>query len=224
MNMRPDLTHPERQLAVHHAPRMTQESLATLFAIDERLGGIVARTRETTIGLMRLVWWRDALAALDSAPPPAEPLLAAAAALRPDRISGAELSTMVEGWEALLDDPEFGPDTLQIHAHARGARLFTLAGRVLGIEAMRLAEAGEGWALADLARHLSDPTQSDRILEAARGPLERSTAGHWPHRLRSLGMLAVLARSDVRRTADTLRPIGSRMRMLRVLAHQLTGR
>lgn len=221
---KPAVNHSEQQLAIAYAVHTARESLATLFAIDERLGGIVARTRETTIGLMRLVWWRDALAALDSTPPPAEPLLAAAAALRPDRISGAELSTMVEGWEALLDDPALDVATLEIHARARGARLFTLAGRVLGVEALRLSDAGEGWALVDLARHLSDAGQSDRILEAARAPLERAAAGHWPRRLRPLGMLTVLAQGDVRRGADALKPIGSRGRMLRVLAHQLTGR
>lgn len=217
-----DIAHPERALAVHHASRLSQESLATLFAIDERLAGIVARTRETTIGLMRLVWWRDALAALDQAPPPAEPLLAAAAALRPDRVSGAELSAMVEGWEALLDDPEMGGETLAIHAKARGAGLFRLAGRVLGAEPAWLADAGEGWALADLARHMSDPSKSGAILEAARMPLESVRA--WPRRLRPLGMLTVLAREDVRRGVDALRQPGSRGRMLRVLIHQISGR
>jgi phytoene synthase len=217
-----DIAHPERALAVHHASRLSQESLATLFAIDERLAGIVARTRETTIGLMRLVWWRDALAALDRAPPPAEPLLASAAALRPDRVSGAELSAMVEGWEALLDDPEMGSETLALHARARGAQLFRLAGRVLGAEPAWLGDAGAGWALADLARHMSDPSRSGAILEAAREPLGR--VGAWPRQLRPLGMLTVLAREDVRRGASALRQPGSRGRMLRVLFHQISGR
>src|SRR5262249_40968192 len=130
MIQRPDLVDPERQLAVAHAPRLAQESLGTLFAIDERLGGIVARTREPSIALMRLVWWRDALVALDQAPRPAEPLLAAAAALRPDHVAGTEIAAMVEGWEALIDDPDLGAETLELHARERGARLFELAGRV----------------------------------------------------------------------------------------------
>ncbi len=109
-----------------------RDSLATLFALDERLGEIVARARDPAIGLMRLVWWRDALAALDSRPPPAEPLLAAACALRPDRIAGGELAAMAEGWEVLLDDPEIGAEAAASHARERGGRLFRLAGRVLG--------------------------------------------------------------------------------------------
>jgi len=219
-----ELADPERQLAVGHASRLAQESLATLFAIDERLGGIVARTRETTIGLMRLVWWREALTALDHAPPPAEPLLAAAAALRPDNVAGAELAALVEGWEALIDDPQFGPETLALHARERGARLFMLSGRVLGIEAEWLGDAGAGWALVDLARHASDGHGVDAILEAARADLERSCSRRWPRALRPLGMLAMLARRDARRGAKSFAPPASRGRLLRVMVHQWTGR
>jgi phytoene synthase len=224
MTQRPDLNDPERQLAVGHTARLAQPSLATLFAIDERLGGIVARTRETTIGLMRLVWWREALTALDHAAPPAEPLLAAAAALRPDGVSGAEIAAMVEGWEALIDDPELGAETLALHAEERGGRLFALAGRVIGVEAPRIHAAGQGWALADLARHVSDPAQADRVLAVARPILEKAVPGRWPRALRPLGMLAVLAREDTRRGAAALRPPVSRGRLLRVMLHQMSGR
>lgn len=219
-----ELADPERQLAVAHSSRLAQESLATLFAIDERLGSIVARAKEPTIGLMRLVWWREALVALDSAPPPAEPLLAAAAALRPDSIAGAELAAMVEGWEVLIDDPECGPEALVKHGRERGARLFALAGRVLGGEAAWIAQAGEGWALVDLARHMSEAKRIDAILEAAREPLERVGGRRWPRALRPLGMLAVLARRDARRGAAMLQAPASRGRLLRVMLHQWTGR
>ncbi len=218
-----ELADPERQLAVGHASRFAQESLATLFAIDERLGGIVARTREPSIGLMRLVWWRDALIALDHAPPPAEPLLAAAVALRPDQVSGTEIAAMVEGWEALIDDPELSEETLALHARERGARLFGLAGRVLGIEAEWLGDAGAGWALVDLARHVSEGHRVDAILAAAKPELERAVARRWPRTLRPLGMLAVLARRDARR-GKVLGTPASRGRLLRVMLHQWTGR
>ncbi len=218
-----ELADPERQLAVAHASRFAQESLATLFAIDERLGGIVARTREPSIGLMRLIWWREALIALDQAPPPAEPLLAAAAALRPDQVSGAEIAAMVEGWEALIDDPELTTETLALHARERGARLFALAGRVLGIEMDWLGDAGAGWALVDLARHVSEAHRTEAILAAARPELERAVGRRWPRTLRPLGMLAVLARRDARRGKVTGKP-ASRGRLLRVMVHQWTGR
>jgi phytoene synthase len=216
--------HPERQLAVAHAPRLARASLATLFALDERLAGFVWRAKEPTIGLMRLVWWRDALARLDEAPPPGEPLLHAAAALRPDRIAGHELAAMVEGWEALLDDPDWSPETMAQHGKARGAQLFRLAGRVLGREHERIDAAGEGWALADLARQTADPAKAQALLDMAEVPLEKGIVGGWPHVLRPLGMLAVLAREDVRRGHGALRPPASRWRLLRLLAHRWTGR
>lgn len=216
--------HPERQLAIAHAPRQARESLATLFALDERLAGIVRRAREPAIGLMRLVWWRDALAALDAALPPGEPLLQAAAALRPDRIAGHELAAMVEAWEALLDDADWSTETVGFHARARGACLFRLAGRVLGHEHERLDAAGEGWALADLARQTPNPAKAAELFDLARAPLERAMAGPWPRSLRPLGMMTMLARDDVRRGHDALRPLASRWRLLRLLAHRWTGR
>jgi phytoene synthase len=224
MDTESPVRHPERQLAIAHAPRHARESLATLFAIDERLAGIVWRAKEPTIGLMRLIWWRDALAALDEAPPPGEPLLHAAAALRPDRIAGHELAAMIEGWEALLDDPDWSAETMATHGKARGALLFRLAGRVLGREHERIEAAGEGWALADLARQTSEPIKAAALLDLAVAPLDRGITGGWPRNLRSLGMLAVLAREDVRRGHGGLRPPASRWRLLRLLAHRWTGR
>ena len=217
--------HPERQIAVAHAPRRAREGLATLFAIDERLADIVGRAREPTIGLMRLTWWRDALAALDDRPPPGEPLLHAAAALRPDRISGADLSLLAEGWEVVLDDPELGPESIALHAESRGATVFRLAGRVLGQDDERLALAGGGWALADLARRMPpDAGQGAALLGRAGPMLEQALAACWPKALRPLGMLAVLAREDARRGHDALRPPASRGRLLRLVVHRWTGR
>lgn len=218
------LAHPERRLAVIHAPRLTRESLTTLFALDERLGGIVTQAREPMLALMRLTWWRDALAALDDEPPPAEPLLHAAAALRPDRISGADLAAMAEGWSALLDEPELTQRAAKLHAAERGARLFRLAGRVLGQASTVLDPAGEGWALADLARQARDPAQAEMLLGLARPLLDAAFAAAWSRSVRPLGMLAALAREDTRRGARALRPPASRGRLLRLLMHRWTGR
>lgn len=65
----------ERALAVRYAPLDAQPGMAALLALDERLGAILRSTREPLIGQMRLTWWHEALAALDTASAPAEPLL-----------------------------------------------------------------------------------------------------------------------------------------------------
>lgn len=224
LNMTTPVAHPERRLAVAHAPRLARESLATLFALDERLAQIALGAKEPMLGLVRLVWWRDALAALDGGPPPAEPLLHAAAALRPDRISGADLARIAEGWESTLDDPELGEEAAESHARARGGQLFRLAGRAIGLEDARLDAAGRGWALADLARQQDSPARMAALLDRARDPLEEATRTAWPHPLRALGMLAILAREDVRRGHGAIRPPASRGRLLRLMAHRWTGR
>ncbi|HET8612136.1 MAG TPA: squalene/phytoene synthase family protein [Sphingomonas sp.] len=214
--------HPETAIALGYAPAGVRPALAALFALDERLGGFVNRASEPVIGLMRLAWWRDALAGLDHGPPPAEPLLQTLAAICGKyAISGQELAGMAEGWEALLDEE---PDGIERHARERGARLFALAARLLGGAGAMIEPAGRGWALADAARRSGDFAQARAALAAAREPLEQAMAARWPRRLRPLGMLAALAREDARGSAEALAPPGSRRRLLRILRHQLTGR
>lgn len=212
----PPIADPERALVLAYAPAEARPALAALWQLDERFGSVVGTTAEGMIGRIRLAWWREALEALDGGTIPPEPLLAEiAATILPRGISGAELAEMEPGWSALLDSP---PD-LTRHAQRRGGLLFTLAARILAADAPQVESAGEGWALADLAHRLSDPAdrQKARLMAARRlapGP-------RWPRRLRPLGALARLARDDA---ASETRAQGSPRRVLRILAHRLTGR
>jgi 15-cis-phytoene synthase len=205
----------ERKLALSYAPADRRAGLEALLALDGTLGGILRTTREPLVGQMRLTWWADALAALDDRPPPAQPVLEALARdVLPHGVTGAELAGMVDGWEALLDEPA----DLSTHAAARGGRLFAAAARVLAGEApgvASVAAAGEGWALADLAGNLSDAGEAARARAAA---AERLAAGprRWPGRLRALGALALLARMPGEP--------GSPRRVGRLAWHRLTGR
>jgi phytoene synthase len=134
---------------------------------------------------------------------------------------------MVEGWEALIDDPDLAEDTVDLHARARGEGLFRLAGAILSAgeeECARLALAGNGWARADLARHAGDPASATRILASARLPLRQAMAGAWPRNLRPIAQLAALASDDVRRGAGRWRAPASPLRLLRILCLQTTGR
>jgi phytoene synthase len=214
----PEIAHPERRLAIAYAPPAARAGLAVLFALDERLAAIVASTTEPAIGLMRLVWWRDALAALGEGAPPAEPLLVACAGLAASGVMGADLAAMSAGWEALLDDPALDDETVAIHAAERGRRLFVLAGRLLGNDSKRLGKAGEGWVRVDLAFHASNPLRAAAILASARAPLEDACGSRWPRAIRPLGQLAVLALGDVRGKS------GPGRRLLRILRVQTIGR
>ncbi len=224
---RPILADPERQLALSYAPPARREALTLLWQLDERLGAIVAAAREPTIGAMRLLWWRDALTRLDdpAAPQPAEPLLAAiSTTLLPTGTSGEALSAIEEGWAALLDEEEPGETEILDHAEARGGPLFALSATLLGTLPDDAAQAGEGWALADLGHRLRDAEARRFARTRAAERLAGVDIVKWSKALRPLGLLVILARADAALATDQQRRQGSPKRLFRALAYRLTGR
>ncbi|MBY9061610.1 hypothetical protein K7957_01515 [Sphingomonas yunnanensis] len=208
-------------MVLGYAPAGARDGLAALLALDGRLGAILRTTREPLVGQMRLTWWYEALEALDRAPPPAEPTLATLGETVVARVSGAVLAQQVEGWEALLEAP-LTATALELHARGRGGSLFAAAATLLRVPpAEAIERAGEGWALADLTRHLSDPYLAAVARTAALTRLSDALGQHWPARARALGALAWLARLDL--TWPT-RPTGHPARAARLLWHRLSGR
>jgi len=211
----------ERNLALSYAaPGRPRAALGALLALDDRLGGIVRAAREPMVGQMRLTWWFEALRALDAGPPPAEPVLAALAEhALPGGATGAALAEMVDGWERLLGTETLTLGAMEQAAAERGGRLFALGATVLHDRAPP-PEAGQGWALADFGRHLSDGALAGAAREAAAGLLDAAFAGRWPTRLRSLGAIALSARMNLRGG----RPAGHPLRIGRLALHRMTGR
>lgn len=189
---------PRRLLALSYASPAARDGLAALLDLDAMLGGILRSTSEPLVGQMRLTWWHEALSRLDTVPPPAEPVLQGLAAhVLPRGVSGAELATIVEGWEALLDEDLAARVTLDLYA-GRGVRLFAAMARVAGaVTADPVAPAGRGWALADLATHVSDPEVADRARELALPALAVARAARWSRGGRPLAALARTAGYDV---------------------------
>lgn len=212
----------ERALALSYAPRDARAALAALLALDATLGDVLRTTREPLVGQMRLTWWHAALTALDTAPPPAQPVLRALAAeVLPRGVTGAVLAAMVEGWEALLDEPLDGA-ALARHANLRGAGLFGAAATVLAAGDPRRAERlGCGWAYADVAGKLRDDAIAALARESAADRLPATFRRHPVERAaRPLGALALIARMDL---AGAGRPAAPR-RVARLAWHRLTGR
>ena len=177
----------ERALALSYAPADARDGLAALLALDERLGAILRTTREPLVGQMRLTWWYEALESLDRAPAPPEPVLAALHRAVVALIPGAELARQVEGWEVLLETP-LTSAALELHARARGGALFGAAATLLGTPASEtIAQAGEGWAFADLTRHLTDPELAAAAKHAALARLSSALDRRWPSGARALG-------------------------------------
>lgn len=214
----------DRVLALSYVPAARRAAVEALWSLDAALGAVLAGGREPLISQIKLTWWRDALEALDRSPPPAEPILQSVAEqVLPRGVTGSALARMEEGWTLLLGQGPLTGSELGSYAAARGALLFRYSGAMLGMEPSHAMEqAGEGWALADLARH-SNAADAGAALEAARERFAGAGRLHWPSRLRPLGMLAVLARRDIEQGLAHLEPQGAPARMLRMLRHRITG-
>ncbi|HEX8484200.1 squalene/phytoene synthase family protein [Sphingomonas sp.] len=205
--------HADRLLAIGYAPADARAALTALFELDAALGAILRTTREPLLGQMRLTWWHEALVALDGGAAPAHPVLRDLGRDVVPRVSGAMLAAMVDGWEALLDDP-LDAGAMERFAAMRGGGMFVAAGAVLGIEREGLQEAGAGWALADLAGNLGDPASGTLARTLALPRLAAAMRTAWPHRGRALGALVLLARDG---------RSGSPALAARLMWHRATG-
>lgn len=221
------LADPERQMALAYVRGGKQAAIEALWLLDERMGAIVAGAREPMIGQMRLMWWRDALIALDdpAAAVPAEPLLVALAqACASYGLSGARLAQIEEGWAALLDGETPDEGAILAHGRIRGALLFEISAAILGGQAEDVAVAGEAWALADLGHRLRSQHWRGFARQRAARCLSGVALARWPASLRPLGMLAVLARRDAALPPEQQRRQGSPSRIFRALAYGILGR
>jgi phytoene synthase len=213
---------PDRDLALAYVPAGRRAALAALWALDSAFGRALSGGREKMIGRIKLAWWREALEALDRTAAPAEPVLRALQKrVLPSGVSGAALARMEEGWVALSSDAPLVTADLDEHARLRGGLLFLYSARLLGAEAEGLEQAGEAWALVDLARHSGNQADVEAALAAAR---RRSIPRRWALPLRPLGMLAALARRDLEAGRTSWETPGAPGRMIRMLGMRLIGR
>lgn len=212
---------PDRILALSYVPAKRRAAVGALWRLDSALGAALAGGREPMIARIKLAWWREALERLDRERAPPEPVLQELAEhVLPAAVGGAELAGMEEGWTILASPDALGPDELTAYARARGAGLFRFTARLLGDDEIVLDEAGEAWALVDLARHCATAEDSDIALAAARG---RLLPRRWPSRVRPLGMLAVLALRDMDPARPPWEARGAPARMWRMLRHRISG-
>jgi phytoene synthase len=216
---------PDRTLALSYVPAERRAALGALWRLDTALGAVLQGGRDPMLSRIKLVWWRDSLARLDGDKAPAEPVLQDVAAhVVSKSLKGEQLAQLEEGWTVLLGEEPLGPAELDAYAAGRGARLFRYSSSLLGYQLNETVKrAGEGWALADLARN-SNPVDARAALDAAALRLADVSTQRWPAPMRPLGMLAMLARRDVDRGLEAIERHGSPARMARMFKHRLTGR
>lgn len=203
----------DRDLVRLHWPVELRPAFDALFDIDEAMGDVVARATEPALAAIKLAWWRERLQELDEGKVPAEPRLQAAAdELLTRGVAGASLAELENGWATLL---EAEPDINRVGEH--GARLFAIAGRLLGASDALLFSAGQLYGVQDAAR---------RGLMAQHWPVDLMNKLYLkraPRRLRPLTALARLAARDIKRLPAT-EPQATPGRALALIAHRLTGR
>lgn len=203
----------DRALVRLYWPPDLRPAFDALFAIDDAMAAVVARSSQPALAAIKLAWWRDQLLTLGSTATPAEPRLEAAAReLLPRGISGAELAELEAGWAGLLDEV---PDLDAVAE--RGARLFRIGARVLRVESddPPLVCAGRLFAGVDAMRR----GMADAVAASARRGDSRIA-----RRARPLTALAALAARDLRRGGPPFEPEGTPGRAWTLIRHRLTGR
>lgn len=213
-----------QRLALVYAPRHRRQALAAAWALDARMRRLFLNARDPMLAEIKLAWWQERLEALGHERTPDEPLLQAlaeAASGSPSLL--AALAELPGAWRSLGDDRPFPQEALHDYARGRGGGMMRLVGEILRAPVGGPAEtAGEGWALFDLAAHLTDVELAERVAASALDRFSRAGRLAWPRAMRPAGMMVELARGDAlagRRTYG-----GSPSRVARMAWHALTGR
>lgn len=209
----PAAGHPERALALSYAAPAVRLGVAALFALDATLAKLAMGTRDPMVAQLRLTWWHEALSALPTGEPPAQPILRALASAG---ANGAALAGMENAWERLLAAPDEA--ALTAFGEERGM-LFREAARLAGA-ADDVTSAGRGWALADLSRLTVDPELAARSAALAWPLLCRASAQRWSRAGRFLGALVLVAQADLAGE----KAAGAPSRVARLAWHRLSGR
>lgn len=176
----------ELRIALAYTPAHLRAMLATYFALDRRLGQLVAKTTEPLLGQVRLAWWRDTMSKPISERPSGDAVLDAIGEHWIEREH--YLVTLVNGWEAFLMAEELTVGSVGKFAEERAAPIAAIS-----VEAK---EAGRLWAFADAVSHLSESTS----VQLANGyPAISESWKILPRSARGVAVLDALASRSLKR-------------------------
>jgi phytoene synthase len=183
-----------QRLALSYAPASARAPTLALLALDARLAAILRKGREPVLAQMRLAWWRDTLAAKPETWPGGDAVLDL---LRQWR-APAGLTSLVDGWEALLGE---NLDHAAIDEFVSGrAQAFAQLAVQLGVEPGAAVSSARVWALGDLAANLSESAERAAVVAAAAD----MRSARLPRELRALAVLAGLGRRSLARGGGPL--------------------
>lgn len=214
---------PFHRLVHAYAKQDDRSRYALLFALDARFADIIRSTSEILIGQMRLTWWRDILTKSASERPAGEPLVGQIGLLEEKGVNLAPLLTLLDGWEAMLDDFPWQDREFDNYAVARGGGFFAFG--LAGEEALgeQEAELGRAWALWDFARHCSDAKMRQSAFDRCSEIVTAQRRPNFDRSGRPLSILCNLMIRDVRKgqlAADLYNPASA----ARIIWHGIAGR
>ncbi|MGQ7829136.1 hypothetical protein [Altererythrobacter sp. Z27] len=180
---------PEQAMALAHSHASLRLKMAAWFALDRRLGQLVAKSSEPMLGQMRLAWWREALGRPVVERPSGDATLDAVSM----HWDGAEeaLLMLVEAWEELLVADRLSNEIADRFCKGRAEPIRHVAERYGADVGARVHAAAVRWAAGDAAAHVSDG--SERQVLIAVGTAQSTRAGRIPQDLRGLAVLEALA-------------------------------
>ncbi len=151
---------PDRFLCALFAPAAQREALFALIGFNHELARAREAARTPLIALMRLQWWRDAVADAAAGKPPRRHEVAGPlhAAITAGQLDAEALTAMADAREAEAEE-EGIPTEAAFQAYLRGTAggLAVAAGRLLGVAGPALAglqEVGAAYGLAGVLRNL----------------------------------------------------------------------
>ncbi len=148
---------PDRYLCALFAPAARRETLFALYAFNDEIARTREQVSEPMLGMIRLQWWREAVAAIyDGKPPKHDVAEALAAAVAAGGLERTEIDRLIDSRERDLDDePPADLAALEDYVDGTSATLARLAVGVLGGGAGAREAAGHvgiAWALTGLLR------------------------------------------------------------------------
>lgn len=133
-------------------------AVTSLWRVDQEMASVLRNVTDPHLQLMRLVWWRDRLEALEAGEgAPAHPVLQALAHAYEDREDIKGLHQIADIWADFSEAPILDEAVARDFAARRGRWLFTRSAALLGSAAPDDAgESGVNWGMNDVASHVSD--------------------------------------------------------------------
>ena len=191
----------DRDLIRLHWPESRRIAFDVVLVLDDRLADVALGAAQPALGAIKLAWWRDQLAALDTQVPPPEPLLLKLVSeVLAAGATGADCAALAEGWLAIVEE---APDP-----RPRGVALFALLGRLI----CQAPGGGEAHSRSDLARRTGDPVWLTKVAVA---PAARP--------VRPVTLFDALGQRDINRFWPP-EPEGTPGRSWTLIRHRLTGR